>query len=385
MTGCDVSRSWFVVSFFGISSFQGRHLVAKRKSPEVAIEEFGTAESDLRLRRKLKISENETKQVKARLSASEAEVESLQKRIEVFTELGAAEAKPVKFGKASNRKGQATAMLLLSDLHVEERVDAEKVNWLNEYTLDIAEKSLNEVFQRALMLLEHERALVNINELVIFLGGDNVSSRIHLELIETGQLPPLAACRWVQERLEGGIRFLCEHAGVKKVRIVTSYGNHGRTTEKRRIATGSENSYEYDMYQIMRSSMSSPLLEWNISKGYLNYIDIQGYTCRFHHGDAMRYHGAIGGITTTVEKANRSWDQQIKADYSFCGHYHQHRVAPHWVMNGSLIGYSPFAVEIKAEFEEPSQTFCVIDKDRGMTVAKKVFCRPPYKKAVGSR
>ena len=349
------------------------------KAPKEAIESHLIADRDLQSQRKLKIAEERLKVEIAKLKASEKEVQLLSKRLEVFDGLTGIK-KSVWKPKSSAKHGSATAVVLLSDLHVEEGVDPKKVNWLNEYNLEIADASLKEVFQRSLKLLNHERQLVNIKDMVIHVGGDEISGFIHDELVEGNSLSPLAACRWVQERLENGIRFLLENGELDSVKIVTSYGNHGRTGPKRRIATGAENSFEHNMYLAMRASMEHPNLSWQIGDGYLNYLDIQGYTCRFHHGDALRYHGAIGGITTTVEKAIRCWDQQVRADFSFCGHYHQHRSGPKWVMNGSLIGYNPYAIEIKAEFEEPSQTFCVIDKDRGMTVVKKIFCRPPYRK-----
>jgi len=349
------------------------------KAPKEAVESHIIAERDLQSQRKLRIAEEKLKVETAKLKASENEVAILNKRIEFFS--GVDGVKPSLWKpKTVGKNGQATAIILLSDLHVEEGVDPKKVNWLNEYSLDIADKSLKEVFQRSLKLLEHERHLANIKNAVLWIGGDQISGFIHPELMEGNSLSPLAACRWVKERLLNGIRFLLDNAGLDELKIITSYGNHGRTGEKRRIATGADNSFEYDLYLSMRESIQHKRLSWQIGDGYLNYLPVHDYLCRFHHGDAMRYHGAIGGITTTVEKAIRAWDQQMKADYSFSGHFHQFRAAPHWVSNGSLIGYSPYCIEIKAEFEEPSQTFCVIDKDRGMTVAKKIFCRDPYKR-----
>ena len=349
------------------------------KSPKDAVESHVIAERDLQSQRKLKIAEERLKVESAKLKASEKEVEGLNKRVEFFAGIESASPalwKPKTVGKNS----QATAIILLSDLHVEEGVDPKKVNWLNEYNLEIADRSLKEVFQRALKLLEHERHLANIKSAVLWIGGDQISGFIHPELMEGNSLSPLSACRWVKERLLSGIKFLLDNAGLDELKIITSYGNHGRSTEKRRIATGAANSFEYDMYLSMRESIQHKNLSWQIGDGYLNYIHVHDYLCRFHHGDAMKYHGAIGGITTTVEKAIRAWDQQMKADYSFSGHFHQFMAAPHWVSNGSLIGYSPFGIEIKCEFEEPCQAFCVIDKDRGMTVVKKIFCRPPYRK-----
>lgn len=345
------------------------------RSPKEAIESHVIADRDLQSQRKLKIAEERLKVESAKLKASEKEVEGLGKRVNLLS--GLQGIKPKKMGLFHKGKpGNATAILLLSDFHCEEPVDPKKVNGLNEYNMEIADASIKETFQRALMLLRHERGLVNIKDLVIWLGGDFLSGAIHPELIETSGLAPLATCRWVSQRLHDGIKFLLDNGDLDHITIVTSYGNHGRTTEKRRISTGADNSYEYHMYRVMEGAFRDERLSWKIGEGYHNYLDVQGYLCRFAHGDALRYHGAIGGITTTVEKAIRAWNAEIHADWDFMGHFHQHRVAPHWVMNGSLIGYSPYCIEIKAEFEVPSQTFCVIDSDRGMTVAKKIFCRP---------
>ena len=349
------------------------------KAPKEAIEAHLVAERDLQSQRKLKVAEARLKIESAKLSASEKQVAELEEKVSLLSGLQGVKPKKLRIS-GKGKPGNATAVVLLSDFHCEEPVDPKKVNGLNEYSMDIADSSIKETFQRTLKLLQHERGLVNIKDMVIWLGGDFLSGAIHPELIETAGLAPLATCRWVSQRLQDGIQFLLDNGDLDKITIVTSFGNHGRTTDKRRIATGSDNSYEYHMYRMMEGTIHDDRLFWQIGEGYHNYIDIQGHLCRFHHGDAMRYHGAIGGITTTVEKAIRAWNHEMHADYTFSGHFHTFRAAPHWVSNGSLIGYSPFGIEIKCEFEEPSQTFCVIDKDRGMTVVKKIFCRPPYRK-----
>lgn len=352
----------------------------KRKSLSDLFAESKSSDSELQFHRKIKSAENDAKLAKGKLDASEKEVARLKQQIGVYASLEG--TRPKRISKTpSNAKGQASCVLLMSDWHVEELVDPAKVNYLNKYTLEIADQSISEVFRRSVMLLNHERQLADIKEVVVWFGGDFFSSFLHDELVEENQLHPLEATRWCMERMQGGIDLLAADPKTEKLRVVTSWGNHSRLTKKRHIATGAENSLEYNMYRMMEALNKNPKIEWVVGTGYHNIIEVQGKVCRFHHGDAMKYHGAIGGVTTTIEKAIKAWDSEIKADYTFSGHFHQFRAAPHWVSNGSLIGMNPFAIEIKASFEEPSQTFCVIDKDRGMTVVKKLFCRPPYRKA----
>jgi len=347
-----------------------------RKTPEEMLSSFSAAEEQLKADRKAKSAEFELKQTKAKLLASEKEVELLRGRIEIFNSLKDVKAKKITKGGKRSKSGHATAVLMLSDLHCEETIQPEKVNGLNEYSLEICEESLEQVFRRFVMLLNQERMLVDIKEMVLWIGGDLFTGNVPAaESAEVCSLPVMAACRWIQERLEGGIQFLLDNSGLEKIKIVTSVGNHSRNTLKRMIATEVEHSYEYNLYKVMEAKLTDPRLEWHVEDGYLTYLDVEGWVTRWHHGSALRYYGGMGGITTTITKAISAWDQQVKADISFSGHLHQHMYGGNFVSNASMIGHSPFAIEIKAKYEDPSQTFCVIDPDRGLTVVKKIFCR----------
>lgn len=85
-------------------------------------------------------------------------------------------------------KHAATMVVLLSDVHCEERVDPETVNGLNDYSLDVCQLRLNELHERFFRLLEHERQLAKIDRVVIWLGGDFLSGHIHDDTAELAQL-----------------------------------------------------------------------------------------------------------------------------------------------------------------------------------------------------
>ncbi len=314
------------------------------------------------------------KQLDAAYKAALVRIEELEGTVGLLTALG--ERPPQKPDKAPTRQRHAaSAILVLSDWHVEEEVKPASVGGLNEYNLQIAEKRAMQAFEKCLLLLEDARQLATIEELVVGLLGDFISGRIHEELLETTQLAPLEATMFAADLIERGLKTLLKHSGVKQIRIPTSNGNHGRTTHKMRHATSAQNSYEYFMYKsLARRFSDEPRLTWHIGNGYHNLQEIQGRTFRFHHGDSVRYQGGIGGLSVPMNKAVAAWNKSHKAYWDLCGHYHSWTPNWNWLINGSLIGMNAFAVSIKADYQPPVQSFLIVDRERGVTRALPVFC-----------
>lgn len=270
--------------------------------------------------------------------------------------------------------GDAIAVLALSDWHVEEHVDPAVINGINEYTPDIAKKRAESVFRRAAMLIDFARGFSKIDTACVWLGGDFITGYIHQELEEGNFMSPTEAILFVQDLIVKGMRFLKREARLKHLIIPTSFGNHGRTTEKRRVATSAANSYEWLMYRSLEQHVKDPGWQWKVENGYFNWVKLfDRYDLRLSHGDNIRFAGGIGGITIPVNKAISQWNKIQKADFDFFGHYHQSIDMTRWTCNGSLIGFGPFALSIKAEPESPSQTLSIISKDRGKVLTMRVF------------
>jgi hypothetical protein len=272
-------------------------------------------------------------------------------------------------------KHAATMVVLLSDVHCEERVDPETVNGLNDYSLDVCQKRIDELNERFFRLLEHERQLAKIDQVVVWLGGDFLSGHIHDDTAELAQLAPLAATRWIGERLRAFIDSVADSA--KSVIVATNSGNHGRSTEKLRIGTEMEHSFEQHLYLTLAAAETRKNVRWQVGTGYLNYVDIDGFLVRFHHGHAIKYGGGIGGITIPTNKAIAAWDAVKRADLTCFGHWHQFQWlrAGRYVANGSVIGHSAYATRIKAAYEPPCQACIVIDHGRHeVTKAMPIYC-----------
>ena len=317
---------------------------------------------------------SEVASLKGRYKAALAQIDRERERADALVSLQG--VKPVRALTKSvkGKKHDATMVVMLSDIHCEETVRPETVNGLNEFDLEVCERRLAELQERFFTMLDHERQLARVDRVCIWLGGDLISGMIHPELAEENSLHPLAAIRWVGERIRGFLDAVADN--VKEVIVATSCGNHGRTTEKLRT-NEADTSYEHHLYLTMRAAETRKNIEWRIGEGHLNYVDLDGFVIRFCHGHAVRYQGGIGGIHVPLNKAIAAWNATQHADLTCLGHWHQFSWgrAGRYVSNGSVIGHSAYAVRIKATYEPPCQAAIVIDHGRReVTKAYPLFC-----------
>jgi len=274
-------------------------------------------------------------------------------------------------------RGEAVAILLLSDLHLEEVVTPETVNGLNEFNPKIAEKRLKTVVDRWLKIVAGQyRSLSTVDECVVWLGGDLISGYIHDELVESNSLSPIEACVFAERLLEAAIRTIVEHGKFKKLTVICNDGNHDRTTHKVRAATRSKNAYSTLVYGHLRGRLAEfKQIAWDIAKGQFSYLDILGRKFRFVHGDGVKFGGGVGGIAIPLNKAVEKWDKSIKADFTCLGHFHrwEYSRSGKWLINGCLPGATPYGLQYGAT--EPMQTAMLVTRERGVVDAKPIFAR----------
>jgi len=269
--------------------------------------------------------------------------------------------------------GEATAFALASDWHVEEIVKPETVSWKNEYNPKIARERATRYFQRVLRLVQKERQDVAIHNLVLGLLGDFISGNIHEELLENCAMEPVKAILLAQELLGGGIRFLLENSDLN-ITVVCHSGNHGRITKKVHVSTESGNSLEYGMYHNLRQLFSTEdRVKFVVAEGYFTHLKVYDSVVRFHHGHSIGYGGGVGGILVPLLRSIYQWNLTEPATVDCIGHFHQYTPHRRAIVNGSLIGYSPFAQWVKGGFEHPTQAFFLIDKKRGLTVQIPIY------------
>ena len=300
----------------------------------------------------------------------------LENALQALTELRNSKVAAASISPKSQTKGsESIAVALLSDVHFEEDVQPEKVLGSNEFNPKIARERLNNFFVNTLKMTKIQRGGTRIDTLVLALLGDLISGYIHDELIESNHLSPIQACVQIQLCIKSGIEFLLKEGKFKKIIVPCCVGNHGRTTAKKQISTSTDNSFETMIY-ISLSEMfkEDKRVEFKIAKGYQIILTLwDNYKIRFHHGDAIRYGGGVGGITIPVNKKIANWNTRETVDLDCFGHFHQFIDGGNFISNGSLIGYGCYAFEIAAKFEDPKQAFFLIEKDKGKTIVAPIL------------
>jgi hypothetical protein len=269
--------------------------------------------------------------------------------------------------------GEATAVLVASDWHIEERVTLGQTSGMNSYNLKTAQKRADRFFQNSLVLINICQRDVAIPQIVLALLGDFISGSIHEEGLETNQLQPIDAMITAQGWIASGIEFLLENYKGELI-IPCCVGNHSRITARVRHSTERGNSLEMYMYKNLAQRFEkNKRVKFIITNGYHTYIKIYNKVVRLHHGHNVRYLGGIGGMSVPLLRAIAQWNRGKRADIDVLGHHHQFKDFGSAIVNGSIIGYNAYALSIKAEYEPPRQAFFLLDKDRGKTIVAPIL------------
>lgn len=325
-------------------------------------------------------AKTEVKRWKNKYNESVKTASDLQKQLSVFANISNCKSRGMIKSSRSKSEGVA-AIAPATDWHVEERISHEATNGKNSFNLDEASRRINRFYSKILELIDWQNYLAPVTELWHPLLGDLMSGYIHDELMESNSLSPTEACVFLQDKICSGVDMLIRETKLP-IYMPTCVGNHGRTTQKKRIKTSYKNSYEWLLYKTLETRfLGNSRVAFMVGQGYHNTQVIMGRKTRFHHGDGLRYMGGVGGITIPVNKAIAQWNKASPVDFDIFGHWHTFLANyPTWISCGSLMGYSEYSVEIKADFQHPTQAFIVIDRRYGLTQATPIFLTKPNRK-----
>lgn len=299
---------------------------------------------------------------------------TLEDNLEMLTRLTGSPLPPVRRIKLKKGKREGTAVALLSDWHVETEIRPGDVPTGNVFNLDVADTRIARTFSAIAFLIDTVRYRSEVNTLVLWLGGDFITNYLHDENVETAQLGPTSSVLWVQSRIIRGIETLLEF-GLKRIDVVCSYGNHGRTTKTMRAATSADHSWEWLMYQAIASYFRDDSRVTVLAdRSAHQYHRVYDFDLHFHHGHDVRYGGGVGGIMIPINKAVSQWQRARACHFHNFGHFHQYLSVGGVNVNGSLIGFDPYAMSIKAAPEPARQSFYLLDQSRGQTMSCPIWC-----------
>jgi hypothetical protein len=255
-------------------------------------------------------------------------------------------------------------------------VSKSKVNGLNEHNPEISRRRVNKFFDLALRFIRVDRGETDINNLVLWLGGDFFTNNMHDAPVAMGSIE---AAMFAEDMLISGIAFLLTNEPKLRLHIVGSVGNHSRQLTQKPVnqAAEQEQSFEWFMYHHIKSYFKDEKrVTWTLDNSYHSYVQLYDKVIRFNHGHlGWRYQMGLAGVHGPLWKVvSQTWDKQQKADLTVCGHYHTltpASLARPYIVNGSTIGITPYGMSFG--YEPPAQMYFLVHEKYGIVGQRPLF------------
>lgn len=265
-------------------------------------------------------------------------------------------------GIGEGKRRQGVPCMVLSDLHIEERVTLEKTMGLNEYNLDIADKCLDRCAEAFEWFEKEKKPLWDMRTAIVAIIGDTISGWIHAELVESNFLSPIKAAVWIGERLERVLKTILATTNFERIIVVLKDGNHGRLTQKIRCSTRTENSLEWYMFHHLAARFQDePRLQFKLDDAPYSYLDVFGKTIAFTHGDQWQYMGGVGGLLIPVRRGVNEARKFRHFDTVVMGHFHDYMPLEDIHVNGALIGVTPYSISKSIPPRRRCQSWFMLD------------------------
>lgn len=337
-------------------------------------------------------------QYKRALTKKEKELEAATSQLEDLLKIDAKQVEAPKWSRPKkSKKNQATAVLMLSDMHFDEVVNpAELVGPsgrpLNKYGRDIAEQRLRRTVEGFLRVCEDLLSGFTWDGAVVLWGGDSVSGNIHEELKVHNEADPIETVDYFIDPCVALLEMLQESELFSKILNVCVVGNHGRTTRKP-IAKGRVTS-NFDWLlnrQIYRALKHDSTFQWNIPETADAYFDLYGYKHVLTHGDQARGGSGIAGLATPIalldhrkrkrDAAAVSLEQALYEEYEmpsiyshmWLGHWHTYMPMASVTVNGSLKGTDEYSFDSNFGHEEPVQAMAVVTPEHNVSLQAPIY------------
>lgn len=277
--------------------------------------------------------------------------------------------------KSGNNSDSATAVTLLSDIHIGEQVVPDGVMGLNSYNSEIGKKRLDNYFFNLAKLIKHHQKNYNLNNMVLGFLGDFITGYLHQENEQTNTMSPLEEISYLKPIIVSGLKHIREQLSDVSITLVCVCGNHGRNTKKVQHSNFTQTNFEYFLYKDIEQSCNDLGLniEFIIPKCSSAIIEIYGERYLFAHGHQFKYRGGIGGIYVPLSVWFAKTAMTLKIKRAFIGHWHTSVSIREAVVNGSVIGYNAHAMSSFLPYERPQQSLTIITEKYGTTNQQSIY------------
>ena len=294
---------------------------------------------------------------------------------------------PVAVSKFSPDKkppsGRRAVILHISDIQYGEVIDYEAMDGLNSYNIEIANLRIQRYFQKAHRFLTELWQGKKAEEVVLLLNGDMISGALHHELDRTDAVRPMAAAKLVAEQLVAGINLIADEGF--RVRIMSTPGNHGRTTIKPESKGHALQNYDTLVGWFVEAAFSNnPLVTVHYSESVDARFFVFSFPMLATHGDRIGSRGGAGflGATATILRGHH----KLMADYAargkpvykvFTGHFHTPAVTIHGYANNTMAGPSEYSRDGRMSITPPSQDYLVVHDVHGIIEHRQIMVGDP--------
>ena len=342
-------------------------------------EENAETDEAAKLRGNLETERKKHAATRRELARTQERVTELEKALERFTVAAPADMKVPKWltRKRSKKAHRATALLVLSDLHLDEVVDLDEMSGMNEFNRKIAEQRLEGVVNGTERICSRYVAGVEFDGIVVALNGDVLSGSIHDELDRTNEAPTMASVvHWVPN-LAAALTHLADTFGA--VFVPCTDGNHDRYYKKVPAKQRVESSLAWVLYNWLADTLRDDnRITFRITTAPGQTYPIYDTVVHQIHGDGFRGGGGIGGIYPPMLKylhrMDKMWaDAGVAVDLHVMGHWHQYLTGRNYLVNGSLKGFDEYARSKGFTPEPARQALAIVTPERGVTMQMPVY------------
>lgn len=269
-----------------------------------------------------------------------------------------------------------TMLLLLSDWHAYEVVNAERMMRMNEYNAAIMARRVHRVIHR---VIKHKTKLEQgggwqFPEIVVGCNGDFLSGTIHELERHTDAESIVAACLGAGVILAEALRDLA--ANFSRVRVICTSGNHGRLPDARRMQQKDpRRSWDTMVYYFAAQSLlAHKNIEFKIPECYSATFSIGDVRFLQNHGHEIKSwnsipHYGIERFARNMSSLSTLTKEHI--DYYLFGHFHSDSSMPvgssRAYINGSLIGGNEFSLNGLGKCDRPMQKLLQVSEKFGVT------------------
>jgi hypothetical protein len=283
---------------------------------------------------------------------------------------------PYKAPKTKDTVTEETLLLMLSDWHLYEKVDPDRVRDLNFYDAEVAARRAYNIVRSAINIKRKmERGGWRFSRLVVGLNGDLISGSIH-EVERHGDAPSVThAVYGAGLLLAQMLRDLA--AEFEEVEVFCTSGNHGRLPDARRVQQKDPlRSWDTLIAWFAKEHLGAlgDRIRFHTPNSYSVIFTVEGWNFLQTHGHDVKSWNAIPwyGINRLVSNINALESARgVTIHHYLFGHFHTATSLPHAAgesfINGSLIGGTEFSVHGLGKSDRPCQWLLGVHKDHGVT------------------